>query len=86
MNQEGDVPAHNIWQERYVLTVTEFAVALLELQKTNPWPSLPVLPMAINFLATELWDKGLSQTEIRNALEGASSDLPRYTAGENIRT
>ena len=33
------------------------------------------------YLMTELWDRGFSQTEIREAFEAALVDLPRYAEG-----
>lgn len=37
-------------------------------------------------LITELWDHGFSQTEIREAFEAALAELPRYAAGEEVRS
>lgn len=45
-----------------------------------------MLPKAINCLMTELWDKGFSQTEIRQAFNAAVTDMPRYAAGEERRS
>jgi SOS response regulatory protein OraA/RecX len=41
---------------------------------------------AINYLMTELWDKGFSQSEIREAFNAAVADMPRYAAGEERRS
>lgn len=71
------------WQGRSLATVNQLASALKGLHETNPWPDLPLLPRAINHLMTELWDLGFTQTEIRDAFEGAIADMPRYAAGEN---
>ena len=62
-----------------------FGMALRELHDSNPWPELPVLRQAINTLATELWDRYFSLTEIRRAFEEAAADLPRYAAGKEVR-
>jgi hypothetical protein len=61
-------------------------MALRELNDANPWPENPVLRQAINTVATELWDRRFSVTEIKEALEAAAADLPRYAAGEEIRS
>ena len=45
-----------------------------------------MLEQAINTLATELWDRGFSLTEIRQAFEAAAADLPRYAAGQEVRS
>ena len=55
---------------------------LAAMHGTNPWPRVPVLQAAMNYLMTELWDRGFSQTEIREAFESAVLDLPGYAAGE----
>jgi hypothetical protein len=61
-------------------------VSLRKLHETNPWPEdHPVLSQAINTLATELWDRCFSATEIRTAFEEAAADLPRYAAGHETR-
>jgi hypothetical protein len=40
----------------------------------------------INYLMTELWDHGFSQSEIRAAFMDALSDMNRYAAGEERRS
>lgn len=40
----------------------------------------------VNYLMTELWDHGFSQSEIRTAFTDALSDLNRYAAGEERRS
>ncbi len=65
--------------------VQQFGEALRELHQGNPWPDLPLLPRAMNHLMTELWDRGFSQTEIREAFNGAVADMPRYAAGVEVR-
>jgi hypothetical protein len=35
---------------------------------------------------TELWDKGFSQTEIREAFTAAVTDMARYATGEERRS
>jgi hypothetical protein len=82
---DQDQDAHDEWQTRLYEVVYRLSVSLKELHETNPWPEYPVLEQAINTLATELWDRCFSQTEIRTAFEHAAADLPRYAAGEEIR-
>ena len=66
--------------------VHQIGLALKELHQSNPWPKLPLLPRAMSHLMTELWDHGFSQTEIREAFESAVADMPRYAAGEEVRS
>lgn len=74
------------WRARYHAAVYQFGLALKELHATNPWPDLPVLPNAMNYLMTELWDNCFSRTEIRGAYEAAVADMPRYAAGAQVRS
>ena len=78
--------AEDEWQLRCSSAVYQFGLQLKELHESNPWPDSPLLPQAINHLKTELWDRGFSQTEIRQAFEGAVADMPRYAAGEEVRS
>ena len=71
------------WQSQSLAAVDQFASALGDLHKSNPWPEFPLLPRAINHLMTELCDLGFTQSEIRAAFEEAVADMPRYTAGGN---
>jgi hypothetical protein len=84
MPNDPDDPS-DAWQSRYDAAVREFGVALKDLRATNPWPDQPLLPKAMIYLATELWDRCFSQSDIRQALEAAIDELPRYAAGEEIR-
>ncbi|RJG52349.1 hypothetical protein D0Z70_20425 [Sphingobium terrigena] len=77
--------ANDAWQTAFHEAAYRFSVALKELHKTNPWPETQVLAPAINLLATELWDRCFSLTEITSALKDAAADLPRYAAGEEVR-
>jgi hypothetical protein len=86
MIERTDQTPRDEWQTRLYETSYRCSVALRELHNTNPWPDRPVLEQAINTLATELWDQGFSLTEIRQAFETAAADLPRYTAGQEIRS
>lgn len=51
----------------------------------NQWPQVEPLDSMINYLMTELWDHYFSQSEIRQAFDGALSDMNRYAAGEERR-
>jgi hypothetical protein len=78
--------AKDKWQTDVYEAVYRFSLALRELHDTNPWPEdHPALENAINTLATELWDRCFSVTEIRAAFEEAAADLPRYAAGHEVR-
>jgi hypothetical protein len=85
MTDQPNQTARDAWQTRLLEASYQYSVALRELNDTNPWPDNPVLGQAINTLATELWDRSFSLTEIRAALEEASADLPRYAAGQDVR-
>ncbi len=74
------------WHDQSMSVVQQFGAALLELNKTNPFPDLPLLPRAINHLMTELWDSGFSQSEIREAFNDAVTDISRYAAGDEVRS
>ena len=85
MSSERMTDAHDDWQTRYEMAVYQFGLALKELHRDNPWPEQHILPKAISYLATELWDHGFSQTEILHAIAKAAADVPEYTAGEEVR-
>ncbi len=82
----NDPDKRDEWQNESIVAVEQFAEALNRLHGDNPWPELPLLPKAINHLMTELWDRGFSQREIREAFEAAVADMPRYAAGAEIRS
>ena len=63
----------------------ELSVLAKELHDSDPHAEIPILDRAMSTLATELWDRCFSQTEIRTAFEQAIADLSRYAAGEEIR-
>jgi len=73
------------WQDESLTAVHKFGEALTGLHQSNPWPGIPLLPSAINHLMTELWDRGFSRSEIRDAFESAVADLPRYSADNEVR-
>ena len=74
------------WQNRFHNVIQQLGDDLSDLHRGNPWPDRPLLPQAINYFMTELWDKGFSQSEIRGAFNAALADMPRYAAGEERRS
>lgn len=74
------------WLDQSMALAQQFGSALHEFGTRNPWPDLPFLPRVMTHLITELWDHGFSQTEIREAFEAALAELPRYAAGEEVRS
>jgi hypothetical protein len=85
MNDEEQWSPEDEWQCRSTAVVHQFGLSLQELHESNPWPEFRLLPNAMNTLMTELWDRGFSQTEIREAFNRAIADMPRYTAGVEAR-
>jgi hypothetical protein len=85
MTDQTDQAARDEWQTRLYEASHTLAETLRELNDSNPWPERPVLGQAINTLATELWDRCFALTEIREAFQAAAADLPRYTAGQEVR-
>jgi len=81
MNEPDDDP-DDLWQDRWMNAVYQVASLLSELEKVNPWPERQLLPQALEYLMTELWDRGFSQAEIREAFNDAVARMPRYAAGE----
>lgn len=85
MSKEEQRDFGDQWQDQSMAAVHQFSDALTGLHKSNPWPDCPLLPHAINHLMTELWDRGFSQSEIREAFDQAIADMPRYAAGQEVR-
>jgi hypothetical protein len=85
MTSEIEQAAHDNWQTALSEASYRYSLALKELHDTNPWPDIPVLANAINTLCNELWDRCFSVTEITSAFEDAAADLPRYSAGHEVR-
>lgn len=85
MSDEIEPSLGDQWQDQSLAAVYQFGLALKDLHRTNPWPEISLLPRAMNQLMTELWDHGFSQTEIREAFEGAVADMSRYAAGDEVR-
>ena len=85
MSKDLEQAANDAWQAAFHNAAYYFSVTLKELHQTNPWPETQVLAPAIKLLATELWDRCFSLTEISTAFKDAAADLPRYAAGEEVR-
>ena len=86
MTDQPNQAARDEWQTQLYEASYRFSVSMRELSDTNPWPENPALEQAINTLATELWDRCFSLTEIRTAFDKAAADLPRYAAGQEVRS
>lgn len=85
MTEDLEQAANDVWQTAFNKAAYRFSVALKELHQTNSWPETQVLAPAINLLATELWDRCFSLTEITSALKDAAANLPCYATGEERR-
>lgn len=80
MTAKDDIP----WEGRCIDEARVFAARCVELRDSNPYDR-PALSEIIVDLATELWDRRFSVSEISAALEKALSELPQYAAGEERR-
>jgi hypothetical protein len=81
------VPPHgeeNPWPSGYINDTYDFASQCAAHRDSNPYEE-PALDAIMNCLATELWDRFFSVSEIRNAFEKAIESLPSYAAGEERR-
>jgi hypothetical protein len=85
MTDQPDQAAQDEWQTRLYEAAYRFSVSLRELSDSNPWPENPVLAQAINSLASELWDRCFSLSEITSAFRDAAADLPRYAGDQEVR-
>lgn len=85
MTDQEDQAAHDEWQTALYEASHSYSLALQELSRTNPWPDVPVLTQALNTLATELWGRCFNLGNITTAFRDVVLDLPRYTAGEEMR-
>lgn len=74
------------WQMRFSNAVEAFGYVLYDLHHTNPWPEIPAIDQAVGTIATILWNKGFSQTDIMRAYKSAIADLSNYAAGEETRS
>jgi hypothetical protein len=74
----------NPWEGRTSSAAYNFGIECAKLRDSNPY-DLPALTEIMTTLATELWDRGFSQTEIRSAFHTGADLLIRYCAGEERR-
>ncbi|WP_137898872.1 hypothetical protein [Sphingomonas sp. 2SG] len=81
----ADYDPDDKWQDEWMETVHRVGVALCEKHLSNPWPHISALPVAMRYLATELWHRRFSQTKIREAFELAILELLPYAAGYEKR-
>jgi hypothetical protein len=82
-------PPHHLTDEENALFSTyakadELAGAAASVRALGYSPS-DALDAAVNTLMTEFWDRGFSQTEIRNAFAAAMDDMNRYAGGQERR-
>lgn len=82
---DRDQAEKDAWQAAFHDTIYEFVEALRRLHEKNPWPESPVVSNAMDMLATELWDRCFSVSEITAALRSAAANLPRYAGGDELR-
>lgn len=85
MTDEQQQVARDEWQTALYEASYRYSVALKELHRTNPWPEHPALAIAINTLATELWDRCFRASDTLAAFQSAIAGLPAYTAGDDSR-
>lgn len=84
MTQEtGETP----WEGLADVAACEFGERCRELAASHPYGAdyPPPLDVLIANLATELWDRYFSRSEIRAAFEGALETQANYAAGEARR-
>jgi hypothetical protein len=74
------------WQLAHMNAAHDFAAACAKLHESHPGDDLPALEIVMTTLATELWDRDFSQTEIRQAFEEALAALPAYAVYERRST
>jgi hypothetical protein len=72
------------WESGYLDDGYNFAKRCAIYRDGNPYEQ-PALEAIMIYLATELWDRGFSQTEIKSAFQAAVKCLVPYAAGEERR-
>ncbi len=80
-----ELDEETIWSTNVTDASHDFAETARRLCDENPSELADPLMRIMNDTMTELWDRGFSQTEIRQAFLGAVSDLDRYASGEEQR-
>jgi hypothetical protein len=72
------------WKSDWIAASDAFAVRCATARDSNPYDR-PALNEIMIFLATELWDRRFSVTEIKLAFEESVDLLLPYAAGEERR-
>jgi aminoglycoside phosphotransferase len=85
MADDRDQANTEAWQAALRVAVNDFAAALRQLHDSNPSSETPVVAEAVNMLATELWDRRFTVTEVTKAFLEAAAGLPGYTDGNEVR-
>jgi hypothetical protein len=85
MPSEGGPKDEAPWEGRYTFVTYEFAAKCAELRDSNPAGNVVALDDIMIYLATELWDRGFSQSEIKASFDQAITCLKPYCAGEERR-
>jgi hypothetical protein len=74
------------FQLNWIDACAQFAEQCAKARDGNPFGSrFAALDEMIAYMATELWDRNFSQSEIGGAFAKASDDLRPYAAGEERR-
>lgn len=73
------------WRLDCLELATDFSIECRKVQADRPNQAAPTLEVVLVDLATELWDRGFSQAEIRQAFQAAMDGLPAYAAGHERR-
>jgi hypothetical protein len=73
------------WEDVSLRETQKFAYLCAALRDSNPHDE-PALEYMMAYFATELWDRGISQLEIKAAFEKAIRGLGPYAAGEERRS
>ena len=77
---DEDIP----WEAGYLRDGHAFAERCAHYRDSNPYGQ-PALEAIMVYVATELWDRGFSRSEIKSAFEKGVELLASYAAGENRR-
>ena len=81
-----ELEKETVWSTNVIETAHDFAEAVRRICNENPSKLADPQTKIMNDTMTELWDRGFSQTEIRQAFLGAIGDLDRYAGGKERRT
>ena len=81
-----ELDKETLWSTNAIDVAHDFAEAVQRLCDENPSKLADPLTRIMNDTMTELWDRGFSQTEIRQAFLAAVGDLDRYAGGEERRS